>query len=214
MQPKETTIKTFLAIGGLVLIFLVPYFYAQDTRSKLPEILLLLYIAPTFFLFSKDEERKFMLAVLFIASIAETLNVSVGSYTYLGTKLVPPWVLMGWVATAWALITLNKLLPVNKNRNMTLAAIAIVFALYGIFIYHSIESFLINTAIISAIILATKPKSYNIFLISVAFGMIIEFSGVFLFGAWQYAIGPDLANLGAMYSFIYLIASMLATYEF
>ena len=66
----------------------------------------------------------------------------------------------------------------------------------------------------SAIFFAIKPKSYNIFLIAVVFGMVIEYSGVFLFGAWSYAISPpDLSRLGAMYSFIYFLAAMISRYE-
>ncbi len=206
-------IRSLIAICGLLLIFIVPYFHAQDTKSLIPAALLLLYFIPTFFLLSTKEERAFMLAVLFIAAIAETLNVSVGAYTYLGTRSVPQWVLIGWVCTAWALINLNKLLPVNKNMNASLGLIILVFAIYALFVSHSIEGFVVNAAVISAVFYAYKPKSYNIFLIAVAFGMIIELSGVFLFGAWSYAMGPDLANLGAMYAFIYFVASMLARYE-
>ena len=74
---KTDSIRTILAVGGLALIFIVPYFYAQNPTSMIPAIVLLGYFFPTFFLFSRKEERAFMLAVLFIASIAETLNVSV-----------------------------------------------------------------------------------------------------------------------------------------
>lgn len=210
---KNDLIRTILAVGGLALIFIVPYFHAQNPASMIPPLLLLLYFFPTFFFFSSKEERAFMLAVLFIAAIAETLNVSVGSYTYLGTPLVPPWVFMGWVCTAWALINVNKMLPKNTNQNHTLGAILVIFALYALFVSHSIEGFVVNAAVISAVFVTAKPKSYNIFLIAVLFGMIIEFSGVFLFGAWSYAVGPDLANLGAMYAFIYFVASMLSRYE-
>ena len=210
---KNNTLRAILAVGGLALIFIVPYFHAQNPTSMIPPLLLLAYFFPTFFLLSTKEERAFMLAVLFIASIAETLNVSVGSYTYLGTTLVPPWVFMGWVCTAWALINLNKMLPKNTNQNYTLAAILVIFALYAVFVSRSLEGFVVNATVISAVFVTAKPKSYNIFLIAVLFGMIIEFSGVFLLRAWWYAVGPDLANLGAMYAFIYLIASMLARYE-
>ena len=210
---KNNLIPNILAIGGLILIFLVPYFYAQDTSSKLPDILLLLYFIPTFFLFSDMNERKFILAVIFIAGMAESMNVGFGDYKYLDAIKVPNWVFIGWADTAWALITLNKILKPNNNRNLTLGAIIAIFVIYAIFASHSIEGFFINCFIMSAIFFAFKPKSYNIFLISVVFGMVIEYSGVFLFGAWTYTITPDLTRLGAMYSFIYFLAAMISRYE-
>ena len=213
-QDKNLVMRNILAIGGLILIFLVPYFYAHDTSSKLPELLLLLYFVPAFFIFSSSDERKFILAVIFIAGIAESMNVGFGDYKYLNTAKVPNWVFIGWADTAWALITLNKIFKPNKDRNMTLGIIVSIFAAYAIFASHSIEGFFINCFIMSSIFFAMKPNSYNIFLISVLFGITIEFSGVHLFGAWSYAINPpDLSRLGAMYSFIYFLASMISRYE-
>ena len=210
---KDNTVRNMLAVGGLILIFLVPYFYAKDTTSMIPEILLLLFFLPTFFLFSDTNERKFIIAVLFIASIAEGMNVGFGSYKYLGTNEVPKWVLIGWCCTAWSLLNLNKIFKENKNRNLTLVSIIVIFALYALFFSHSLTGFAINSIIIGAIMFASEAKSYNLFLIAVAFGMIIEFSGVFLFGAWAYKEGPDLSNLGAMYTFVYFVASLIARYE-
>lgn len=212
-QDKNNLIRNALAVGGLILIFLIPYLYAQDTAGKLPEILLLIYFIPTFFLFSDMNERKFILAVIFIAGMAESMNVGFGDYKYLDAIKVPNWVFIGWADTAWALITLNRMIKPNSNRNLTLGAITAIFAVYAIFASHSIEGFFINSFIMSAVFFSIKPKSYNIFLIAVIFGMVIEYSGVFLFGAWAYSIPPDLSRLGAMYSFIYFLASMLARYE-
>ncbi|MDO8553835.1 MAG: hypothetical protein Q7S22_03440 [Candidatus Micrarchaeota archaeon] len=212
-NEQNNLIRNILAIGGLILIFLVPYFYANDTTSLVPAILLLLFFIPTFFLYSSTDERKFILAVLFIAAIAEGMNVGFGAYNYLGTDEVPQWVLIGWCCTAWSLLNLNKMINPNKDRNKILAVIIALFAIYAIFISHSLTGFLLNSIIVSAIMFATETKSYNIFLIAVAFGMVIEFSGVFLFGAWSYTVGPDLSNLGAMYTFVYFIGSLISKYE-
>ena len=214
MQPEKTNlIRNILAVGGLILIFLVPYFYAQNPEGLLPEALLLAYFLPTFFLLSDESERKFILSVLLIASLAETLNVAIGAYTYIGSTGVPNWVLIGWTCTAWALINLNKMIKPNIERNKTLAGLVAIFVLYAIFVSHSIENFFIASFVVSAVLFSIKPKSYNIFIISVLFGMVIEFSGVFLFHAWSYQVGPDLSHLGAMYTFVYFISSLISRYE-
>ncbi len=214
MQQKENNLaRNILAIGGLILVLVIPYVYAQNPHGGIAEALLLLYFIPAFFVYSNIDERKFILAVLFVAVMAETINVGFGLYSYAGTSTVPAWVLIGWACTAWALLTLNKILKPNTDRNVTLAAIIAIFGLYALFVSHSVSGFFINSIIMAAVFFATKPRSCNIFLIAVMFGMAIEFSGVLVFNAWHYIDGPDLSKLGAMYSFMYFIASMIAKYE-
>src|SRR3990167_8735874 len=98
---ESDKIRNILAIGGLILILLVPYIYAQYPGGQFAEIILLLYFIPAFFLYSNTEERRFILAVLFVAVMAETINVGFGLYKYAGSTSVPNWVLIGWADTAW-----------------------------------------------------------------------------------------------------------------